>query len=145
MLPELRHCRASSRQSSLSVAAMSGYVYILASARNGTLYTGVTSDLQGRVSEHRQGIKSGFASRYDCHRLVWYERHNGIESAIQREKSIKKYKRGWKLNLIEGWNPDWNDLFETCYEQDNPFVPTFEKRYEPFPQDPVLDHRHGGR
>jgi putative endonuclease len=124
---------------------MTGYVYILASGQNGTLYTGVTSDLQARVSEHKQGINSGFASKYGCHQLVWHERHDGIESAIQREKSIKKYKRSWKVNLIEALNPHWNDLFEICYDIDNPFQPTFTKRFEPTIANPALDHRHGGR
>ena len=101
-----------------------GHVYIMASQRNGTLYIGVTSDLQGRASQHRQGLTPGFTSRYGCKLLVWYERHDGIEGAIQREKSLKRYRRRWKLALIEGFNPNWNDLFETCYERDNPYRPS---------------------
>ena len=92
----------------------------MASARNGTLYVGVTSDLQGRAYEHRTATRPGFASNYECRTLVWYERHDNIIEAIEREKELKKYRRGWKLHLIEGFNPDWNDLYENCYERDNP-------------------------
>ena len=106
-----------------------GWVYILASCRNGTLYTGVTSDLVARVSEHRQGLTPGFASRYGCGCLVWHERHETIESAIRREKSIKRYRRAWKLNLIEALNPDWDDLLDDCYERENWFQPTFTARF----------------
>ena len=112
---------------------------MLASRRNGTLYTSVTSDLQVGASEHRHGPTPGFSSRYGCKDLVWYERHDGIESAIQREKSLKKYKRTWKLHLIEDFNPDWDDLFETCYEHDNPFRPACP------PRRPALDPRDGAR
>ena len=100
-----------------------GHVYIMASQRNGTLYIGVTSDLQPRVSQHKQGLPPGFASKYGCKLLVWYERHDGIEAAIQREKSLKRYRRKWKLALIEAFNPNWEDLFVTCYERDNPYRP----------------------
>ena len=99
---------------------MSGWVYIMASKRNGTIYIGVTSDLQGRVYEHRSFAQSGFTSRYGCNRLVWYERHDNIIEAIAREKELKKWRRSWKLYLIEGFNAEWDDLFETCYERDNP-------------------------
>ena len=99
---------------------MSGWVYIMASKRNGTIYTGVTSDLQGRAYEHRTSATPGFASRYGCTLLVWYERHDSIVEAIAREKELKKWRRDWKLHLIEGFNPDWGDLFEVCYEKDNP-------------------------
>jgi len=99
---------------------MSGWVYIMASKRNGTIYLGVTSDLQGRAYEHRTSARLGFTSRYDCRSLVWYERHDNIVEAIAREKELKKWRRSWKLRLIEGFNGDWNDLFETCYERDNP-------------------------
>ena len=92
----------------------------MASRRNGTIYTGVTSDLQSRVFEHRNELKPGFTSKYGCKILVWYERHDNIVEAIQREKKLKKYRRDWKLELIEGFNPDWNDLFESCLERDNP-------------------------
>lgn len=99
---------------------MSGWVYIMASKRNGTIYTGVTSDLQERVRQHRIGETTGFTSKYGCKLLVWYERHDNIVEAISREKELKKYKREWKLKLIEGFNPDWQDFFESCYYRDNP-------------------------
>ena len=88
------------------------WVYILASKRNGTLYVGVTSNLRRRMEEHRRGLIDGFTKRYGVKRLVWAERHETIASAIQREKTIKKYPRRWKLNLIEGLNPQWRDLCE---------------------------------
>ena len=86
-------------------------VYILASRKHGTLYIGVTGALIQRISEHREGVRPGFTSRYGVKRLVWYERHHGIVTAIQREKSLKKYPRQWKINLIERDNPNWDDLF----------------------------------
>ena len=88
-------------------------VYILASKRNGTLYIGVTSDLTKRVWEHKNGMVEGFTKRYNVHRLVWYEIHESMESAITREKRIKEWKRAWKLELIEGANPEWEDLYIT--------------------------------
>lgn len=88
------------------------YVYILASERNGTLYIGVTSDLVRRVWEHKNGIKSGFASKYKAYQLVYYEHTNSVEAAIQREKRLKRYKREWKRELIEKQNPLWHDLYE---------------------------------
>ena len=88
------------------------YVYILASRRNGTLYTGVTSDILRRVSEHREKIIKGFTSRYGVKYLVWYEVHTTARNAIQREKNIKHWSRAWKLALIEKTNPSWRDLFE---------------------------------
>jgi putative endonuclease len=99
---------------------LSGWVYIMASKRNGTIYVGVTSDLQERARQHREAETEGFTGRYSCKVLVWYERHDNIVEAIGREKELKKFRREWKLNLIEGFNPDWNDLFETCYQRDNP-------------------------
>jgi putative endonuclease len=88
-----------------------GFVYIMASARNGTLYIGVTSDLPKRVWQHREGVADGFTKRYGCKMLVWFERHEDIASAIVREKQMKEWRRGWKLETIEISNPDWNDLF----------------------------------
>jgi len=88
-----------------------GFVYILASRRNGTLYVGVTSDLARRVWQHRTGAVEGFTSRYGVHHLVWYEAHERIVDAIAREKAIKFWKRAWKLELIERSNPDWLDLY----------------------------------
>jgi len=86
------------------------YVYIMASRRNGTLYVGVTNDLARRVDEHRQGTVSGFTKRYGVHRLVYYEEHGDVKEAIEREKQIKKWRRAWKMNLIEDMNPQWCDL-----------------------------------
>jgi len=89
-------------------------VYILASRRNGTFYVGVigvTSDLKGRMYQHKSGVIDGFTKKYKVHLLVWYDYTENIESAIQREKQIKKWKREWKLNLIEKENPEWKDLF----------------------------------
>jgi putative endonuclease len=89
------------------------YVYILSSKRNGTLYTGVTSDLVKRIYEHKNGLVDGFTKIYNIHFLVWYEVHESPESAITREKQIKKWNRGWKIRLIEKENPFWNDLYES--------------------------------
>ncbi|MDA3898640.1 MAG: GIY-YIG nuclease family protein [Desulfobacteraceae bacterium] len=86
-------------------------VYILASKRNGTLYVGVTSDLVKRAWEHRNNIVEGFTKRYGVHNLVWYELHGSMESAIQREKRLKDWKRKWKVHLIERMNSDWEDLY----------------------------------
>jgi putative endonuclease len=86
-------------------------VYILASRRNGTLYVGVTSNLPGRIWQHRNDAVEGFTSRYAVHDLVWFEVHETMESAISREKAIKEWKRAWKINLIESMNPYWRDLF----------------------------------
>lgn len=88
-------------------------VYILASARNGTLYIGVTSDLVKRVWEHKNNFVEGFTKRYNIHHLVWYEIHENISSAIEREKALKEWKSAWKLNMIEKDNPNWNDLYES--------------------------------
>ena len=90
-----------------------GYVYIVASARNGTLYIGVTSNLLKRAWEHREGIVDGFTKRYGCKTLVWFEVHDRIEDAIRREKQMKEWRRAWKLREIEAMNPDWQDLFPT--------------------------------
>jgi putative endonuclease len=109
---------------------MGGWVYIMASKRNGTLYTGVTSDLYRRVGEHKLGDISGFTSKYGCKMLVWYERHDDIEAALQREKSIKRYLRLWKLRLIESFNPGWDDLYATCQDRDNLFEPAFVKQFD---------------
>ena len=86
-------------------------VYILASKPNGTLYVGVTSDLIQRTWQHRNDFVEGFAKRYGVHRLVWYEVHECMESAIQREKAIKKWNRAWKIELIQKSNPTWRDLY----------------------------------
>jgi len=86
-------------------------VYILASKRNGTLYVGVTSDLPKRAWEHREQIVEGFTKRYGVHKLVYYETHGNMVSAITREKQLKKWNRAWKLRLIEELNPEWRDLW----------------------------------
>ena len=88
-------------------------VYMLASKRNGTLYIGVTSDLVKRVWEHKNHMVRGFTKRYGVHQLVWYELHENMESAIEREKRLKGWKRVWKLELIESVNPDWQDLYHS--------------------------------
>jgi putative endonuclease len=87
-------------------------VYIVASKRNGTLYLGVTSDLLARGLDHREGRVPGFSKRYGCKLLVWWEQQDDMTSAIAREKDIKKWRRQWKLNLIERANPQWRDLYE---------------------------------
>jgi len=87
-------------------------VYILASDKNGTLYTGVTSDLVRRIWEHKSGSNEGFTKKYDVHFLVWYEQHETMESAINREKVLKKWERAWKIELIEKLNPEWRDLYQ---------------------------------
>ncbi len=88
------------------------YVYILSNKRKGTLYKGVTSDLLKRVYEHKNDFVDGFSKRYGIHDLVWYEMHETAESAISREKQIKKWNRKWKLELIDNSNPFWDDLYE---------------------------------
>lgn len=87
-------------------------VYILANKPFGTIYVGVTSDLVKRVAEHREGITAGFTKKYEVKRLVYFEFHSDMYSAIAREKQIKKWKRDWKVELIEKDNPGWEDLFE---------------------------------
>ena len=91
---------------------MAGWVYIVTNKRHGTLYTGVTSDIARRASEHRASAMDGFAKRYGLTRLVWHERHDIMPLAIAREKQIKNWRRAWKIALIEKQNPDWRDLFE---------------------------------
>jgi len=87
------------------------YVYLLASKRNGTLYLGVTSNLIKRVYEHKNNLVSGFTQKYKVHNLVYYETTDDINSAITREKQLKKWKRTWKMELIEKNNPGWRDLY----------------------------------
>jgi putative endonuclease len=85
---------------------------MLASRRNGTLYVGVTSDLLKRVWQHKNDMAEGFTKQYGVHMLVWYESHETLESAIKREKNIKKWNRKWKIDLVERSNPNWKDLFD---------------------------------
>lgn len=98
---------------SFNLHCMAYYVYMLASRKGGTIYTGVTNDLEGRVFDHREGRGSKFTSKYQVKRLVWYEEHSDVGMAIRREKNIKKYYRKWKIDLIEEMNPDWFDLYRT--------------------------------
>ncbi|MEA1994830.1 MAG: GIY-YIG nuclease family protein [Campylobacterota bacterium] len=88
------------------------YVYILASKKNGTLYIGVTDNLIRRVYEHKNDIVDGFTKKYHVHKLVYYEQTNDINSAIQREKQLKKWRRQWKIDLIEKNNPNWDDFYK---------------------------------
>ncbi len=88
------------------------YVYILASRKHGTLYLGVTSDLVRRVCEHKSKAAPGFTAKYRVDRLVWFEAHDDVTAAISREKKIKKWRRDWKITLIEADNPDWHDLWD---------------------------------
>ncbi len=90
-------------------------VYIMASGRNGTLYTGVTSDLPRRVWEHRESTMNGFSAQYDCKVLVWYEVHDTMVGAIEHEKRIKSGSRKKKIMMIESSNPDWTDLYDTLF------------------------------
>ena len=88
-------------------------VYILASTRNGTLYTGVTINLVRRMYKYKHNLVEGFTKKYKVHTLVYYEIHESMESAITREKKIKTWRRSWKIQLIEQNNPHWNDLYES--------------------------------
>jgi putative endonuclease len=90
-------------------------VYILASRPKGTLYVGVTSNLVKRVWQHREEAVKGCSTRYDVHQLVWYEQHGTMNFAIAREKAIKKWRRVWKIKLIEAMNPDWEDLYPSLF------------------------------
>jgi putative endonuclease len=93
-----------------------GYVYIVASGRNGTLYIGVTSDLIQRIWQHREGTADGFTKKkHGCKLLVWLEQFGDIEQAIRREKQMKEWKRLWKLRVIEEMNPEWSDLDESLF------------------------------
>ena len=102
------------------------YVYILASKRNGTLYTGVTNNLLRRVWEHKNELVSGFTKKYGVHTLVYYEQTEDLESAILREKRIKKWSRKWKIRRIEKVNPNWEDLYEKLTSESNGFPPSRE-------------------
>jgi putative endonuclease len=97
-------------------------VYMMASGQHGTLYVGVTSDLHTRVAQHRDGRLEGFTKRYGVKRLVWFELHDNIVTAIQREKSLKKYKRDWKVTLIERENPKWADLYPSLFIEHGPLA-----------------------
>ena len=93
-----------------------GYVYIMASGKNGTIYIGVTSDLVKRVWEHREGAIRGFTKKYGCKRLVWFEAFDDVQQARQRELQMKEWRRGWKIRLIEEQNLDWVDLYPSLFD-----------------------------
>jgi putative endonuclease len=93
-----------------------GYVYIMANRKNGTIYIGVTSDLMKRVWEHRNGIVPGFTKKHGCKLLVWFEVHEDLQEARQRELRMKEWNRAWKIKLIEDSNLDWDDLYPTLFE-----------------------------
>ncbi len=99
------------RELGYSAGLMPYYVYILASRPNGTIYIGVTNDLVRRVYEHKEGLVPGFTRKYGVKRLVYHEIHDEVLAAIQREKSLKRYLRDWKIALIERDNPHWDDLY----------------------------------
>lgn len=101
-------------------------VYLLASGFHGTHYTGVTSNLPGRMYQHREELTGGFTARYAVKRLVWFEVHDRMETAIPREKAIKRWRREWKIALVEKENPTWRDLAE-----DFGFEPLIEKKVDP--------------
>jgi putative endonuclease len=100
-------------QKERSSVAKQFFVYIMASRRNGTLYIGVTWNLVQRVWNHKQGLPEGFTSKYSVKMLVYFELHETAESAITREKQLKKWERAWKMRLIEESNPEWRDLYST--------------------------------
>ena len=89
-----------------------GWTYLVTNRPNGTLYLGVTGDLSRRIHEHREGMVEGFTRRYGLTRLIWYERHDSILNAIQRERTMKHWSRAWKVRLILDMNPDWADLYD---------------------------------
>ena len=91
------------------------YVYILTNQRNGTLYIGVTNSLMRRIAEHKKGIIKGFTKKYELNKLIYYEHYDYVNNAITREKRIKKWKREWKIKLIEKYNPNWDDLYEEMW------------------------------
>ena len=98
-------------------------MYIIASKRNGTLYIGVTSDLVKRIYQHKHDMIDGFTRKYGVKRLVYWEEHAEIERAIIREKQLKRWKRLWKLRLIEQENPEWRDLYTDLIEGSGPLPP----------------------
>jgi putative endonuclease len=95
------------------LALMGYFVYIVASRKDGAIYVGITNDIVRRIFEHRTKAVPGFASKYNITRLVWFEIYDDPISAISREKELKKWKRAWKIQLIEAQNPQWNDLYES--------------------------------
>lgn len=123
----------------------SSFVYLLASRRNGTLYCGVTGNLAYRIWQHRTGQLSGFAFKYGVNQLVWFEEHGDIRNAIHRETQIKRWRREWKLKLIEDFNPDWRDLYDSLlpgpmrtYKKPPVVDPRKATRQKFTPDDPFL-------
>jgi len=108
-----------SRKALSMVTEKQYYIYILASRKNGTLYVGVTNNLLRRIYEHKNDLVEGFTKKYNVHKLVHYEKINDVRVVIQREKRIKKWKREWKINLIEKLNPEWKDLYYDLLSQAN--------------------------
>ena len=106
-----------------------GFLYILANKHNTTLYIGVTNDLKRRVAEHKLHINSGFTDKYNIEKLVYYEIHEHMHDAIQREKQLKNWRREWKETLINDLNPEWNDLSETI-GLDDEFIQSVKEHYE---------------
>jgi len=92
-----------------------GYVYMVASRKNGTIYTGSTSNLIKRIYEHREGLVDGFTKENGCRLLVWFEAHDDLQEARQRELRIKEWKRAWKIRLVEERNLEWDDLYRTLF------------------------------
>jgi putative endonuclease len=106
-----------------------GFIYILSNKHNTTLYLGVTNDLRRRVAEHKLHINSGFTDKYNIEKLVYFEIHEQLYEAIQREKQLKKWRREWKDALINGHNPEWNDLSETIGLNDE-YIQSVKEHYE---------------
>ena len=102
---------------------MTGFVYMMSDKPRGVIYIGVTSELHGRIWDHRNETNVGFTSKYKAKNLIWFERHPNIVLAIQREKSLKRYRREWKMKLIEDLNPTWMDLYERIDKIDNVYKP----------------------
>ena len=102
---------------------MAFYVYIVASGRNGTIYTGSTDDLARRIWEHKAKAREGFSKTYSCDRLVWFESFSSRDAAFRRERRIKEWRRSWKLMLIEENNPTWRDLHDTLHGEADPHGP----------------------
>lgn len=104
------------------------FVYIITNQRNGTLYTGHTDDLSQRIYEHKEKVFKGFAAKYGCDQLAWFETHETRNGAFRRERQIKEWQRGWKLELIENLNPNWHDLYHSLTEEN---VYTDIRKYNP--------------
>lgn len=100
-----------------------GYVYMMSNRPLGVIYIGVTSDLSNRIQDHKSSAHKGFTAKYKAQNLVWFETHPNIVLAIQREKALKRYRREWKINLIEGLNPTWRDLSGHIFQINNEYMP----------------------